>query len=229
MTTRIRIGFPVILAIVLLVFPAMAAQASEVDFSCMSYKVWSKEHLSDRYRDFDIVLQNDCPGAVYWSMCIERVDPWTGKIVEEHIPTGYIEAEKKSRVNLHLNRNPDDSKFRNRFQAFYVNLGYEIDTAANVSCNASQCETKKHDLRAQVRANEATWERAEKSLAARVEKECPDTGWDTATREECAAKVAEPGRADMEMYHLLDQELRNKMAAIDPERCQVWSGDLTDD
>jgi hypothetical protein len=229
MKKRKKIGFSAFLAIVLFIFPDMARPADTVDFSCMSYKVWRKDHLSDRYKDYDIVLQNDCPGSVYWAMCIERVDPWSGKIFEEHIPTGYIEADKKSRVNLHLNRNPNKSKFRNRYREFYVNLGYAIDSAASVVCNASRCETKRRDLRAQVRANEAGWKRAKKSLAAQVKRDCPNTGWDPATHEECAAKVGKSSQAEMKTYPLLDQDFRKRMAAIDPEHCQVWSGDLTDD
>jgi hypothetical protein len=229
MKKRITAGFPAFLATVLFIFPTMASPASDVDFSCVSYKVWRKDHLSDRYKDYDITLQNDCPGSVYWAMCIERVDPWSGKIVEEHIPTGYLEADKQSRVNLHLNRNPNESKFRNRFQEFYVNLGYSIDGAASVTCNASRCEAEKRSLREQVRANEAAWKRAEKSLAKLVERDCPDTGWDPATREECAAKVGKSSQVEMKTYPILDQDLRKKMAAIDPENCQVWSGDLTDD
>lgn len=50
--------------LVCLPLTALAAD-SGVDFSCMSYQVWSKSHVSNQYRSYDIVIQNDCPGAVY--------------------------------------------------------------------------------------------------------------------------------------------------------------------
>jgi hypothetical protein len=225
----IRVGFPAILTIILFSIPVPAALAGDVDFSCMSYKVWGKSHVSDRFREYDIVLQNRCPGDLYWSMCIERMDPWTNEVLETHTPTGYVEEDKKARVNLQLKRNKRQSQFRNRFQEFYVNFAYEIETPAKAACFARQCETKKRDLRAKLRANEAAWERADKSLAARVASECPDTGWDTESSEECEATLREAGRAEMEQFSRTDQELREKMNAIDPEHCQVWSGELTGD
>jgi len=228
MKKLIKTGFPAILIFVLLFVPLTAAQAKDVDFSCMNYKVWGKGHVSADYKDYDIVIYNRCPGAVLWSMCIERTDPWTGEIVETHEPTGYVEVDKKARVNLQFPRSPRKSQFRNRFQEFYVNIGYALEMPVSSECFARQCETKKRDLRAQVRANEAAWERAEKSLAARIKSECPESGWD-ASHEECAAKLQEVSQAEMDQFPVHDLELREQMAAIDPENCQVWSGDLAGD
>jgi hypothetical protein len=227
MKKLIKTGFPAILIFVLFFIPVTAAQAEEVDFSCMNYKVWGKGHVSANFKDYDIVIYNRCPGAVYWSMCIERIDAGTNKIVETHEPTGYIDIDKKARVNLQLPKNPLKSQFRNRFQEFYVNVGYALEMPVSADCRGSQCETQKRDLRAQVKANEAAWERAEKSLAARIKSECPESGWD-ASHEECEAKLREVSQAEMEQFPLKDQELREELAAIDPERCKVWSGDLAD-
>jgi hypothetical protein len=227
MKKLIKTGFPAILIFFLFFIPVTAAQAEEVDFSCMNYKVWGKGHVSANFKDYDIVIYNRCPGAVYWSMCIERIDAGTNKIVETHEPTGYIDIDKKARVNLQLPKNPLKSQFRNRFQEFYVNVGYALEMPVSADCLGSQCETQKRDLRAQVKTNEAAWERAEKSLAARIKSECPESGWD-ASHEECEAKLREVSQAEMEQFPLKDQELREELAAIDPERCKVWSGDLAD-
>ena len=225
MKILIKTGFPAILIFVLFFIYTTAAQAEEVDFSCMSYKVWGKGHVSANFKDYDIVVYNRCPGAVYWSMCMERVDPWTNKIVEPHEPTGYIDVDKKARVNLQLHKSTNKSQFRNRFQEFYVSLGYALEMPVSSECFARECETQKRDLRAQVRANETAWERAEKSLAARIKSECPESGWDK-SHEECEATLREANQAEMDQFPLKDQELREQMAAIDPEHCQVWSGEL---
>jgi hypothetical protein len=226
---RIKNRFPAILTIVIYFALTTAAPAAEVDFSCMSYKVWSNEHTSSQFMDSDVVLHNRCPGAVYWAMCIERMDPFTNKIVETHTPTGYLEAQKKARVNLHLRRGADEWRFRNRFEEFYVNFGYAIEMPVSADCFASQCEAKKRDLRAQVRTNEAAWERAAKSLNVQISNECPNSGWDTTPAEECEAAVREASQTEMELFPMRDQELRTQMAVIDREHCQVHSGELTGD
>ena len=227
MKNRTSINFPAFLIAVLFNCPAATAQAAEIDFSCMSYKVWGKGYVSDQFMDYDIVLQNNCPGAVYWSMCIERLDPWTNKILENHTPTGYVEAKKKARVNLHLKKGGKDSRFRNRFQEFYVNLSYAIDEPASPACVASQCEVKKREVRAQILTNEAAWERAEKSMAARLKTECPDSSWETLASNECENQVRQASEKEMEVFPSKDQKLRVEMATIDREHCLVWAGELT--
>ena len=113
-----------------------AVHAAETDFSCMSHKVWSKSHLSDQFREYDVVLQNNCPGPVYWSMCIERIDPYSTRILEAHTPNGYIEAEQKIRVNLQIKKATEAMDFRQRFQEFYVATDYAINPPARARCIA---------------------------------------------------------------------------------------------
>lgn len=226
MNKRIETRLLAILTLFLFIIPVTAAQAEDVDFSCMTYKVWGKGFVSDVYKEYDVVLENRCPGAVYWSMCIERMDPWTNKIIETHTPGGYVEAEKKARVNLQLMGGGGEPRFHDRLQEFYVNIGYGIEAPASIDCHASECEAKKHELRAEVRANDVAWERVEKSLADRIDGECIVSGWETTSGEECRTKLREASQADLDQFVLKDQELREKMAAIDPERCQVWAGDL---
>lgn len=209
--------------------PMSAVSAAEIDFSCMSYKVWPKSHLSNQFREYDIVLKNDCPGAVYWSMCIERLDPDTNRVWETLTPAGYVEPEKKSRVNLQTQKDETPATFRQRYEEFYVSIGFAVDSAATAECVARQCESQKSDLRAAVRGNEKAWEKTEKALATRIADECPDSGWDTAGREECLTQLRESSKEQIQAFSLRDTQLREEMAAIDPDRCTVWSGDLVTD
>lgn len=205
---------------------ASLAQADDVDFSCMSYKVWSKSHVSNQYRSYDIVVQNDCPGAVYWAMCIERLDLNTHKVIETHNPTGYVDEGKKARVNLNLKQDMTQSRFRNRFQEFYVDIGYSIDGLPVARCYAKQCEAEKSALRSEISANEKAWKEAEKSFHAKISAECPDTGWDQETHDECVSNLMSDSDSRLEVFAATDQELREQMAAIDPDTCQVYSGEL---
>jgi hypothetical protein len=226
MLILIKTGLTAALVVLLSFVPSRAIQAAEIDFSCMSYKVWPKSHLSRRYRTYDIVLQNRCPGPVYWAMCIERVNEQHHSVWEKLAPTGYLVADKKARVNLQTKQNEGKSTFRQRYEEFYVNIAYSVDSAVTADCFAAKCEAQKSELRAAVDANEAAWEKAEKAVLAKIAAECPDSGWDTATRQECAVEMRESGALETEQYALKDAELRESMATIDPDRCTAWSGDL---
>ena len=146
----------------ILCFPALIStgQAAEVDFSCMQESVRGKPLVTDRYKEYDVNIQNTCPGSAYWSMCIERLNPWNHKVLETHTPSGLIEEGKKARVNLHMKKGPDLRQFRNRFQAFYVDIAYGIKAPAKASCRAAMCEGKKSSLRAETIANEKAWKNA---------------------------------------------------------------------
>jgi hypothetical protein len=90
-----KFAFLTILFAVSVLVPVTLLQAEEVDFSCMNYLVKGKTQVSEHYKEFDIVLENRCPGTVYWSMCIERMDPWTNEIQVGLNPSGKIEMNKK--------------------------------------------------------------------------------------------------------------------------------------
>ena len=92
--------------ITLLVSLPVTASASEVDFSCVKEQVRSIIQVTDAQQEFDVVMRNECPGALYWSTCIERMDPWTHPVIETHTPSGYVEAEKRARVNLQMKATP---------------------------------------------------------------------------------------------------------------------------
>lgn len=223
------IRLPALVASAFFLLPAFSAYAEDVDFSCMSYRVWGKGHMSDQYKSYDIVVQNQCPGDVYWAMCIERMDPDTHKVVETHKPTGYVQEGKKARVNLNMRKHPDPDRFRNRFQEFYVDIGYAIDGAATPACMAAQCESRKTDVRKKISTNEKAWEKADRALAAQIKEACPDTGWDTVASKECEENLRAASQEAMEQFAALDLELREQIAAIDPDTCQVHSGDLTEE
>ncbi len=209
-------------------FSAHSALAAEVDFSCMKERVRGIIQVSDRYKEYDIIMRNQCPGAVYWSMCIERLDPWTHKTLETHNPTGMIEAEKKARVNIQMKKTPNAANNLARFQEFYVNFDYAINQPAKASCIASQCEAKKRTLRAQLSANGSAWQQAEQALADRIGQACPDTGWESA-KEDCEKEILEANQEKMDAFAQKDEALKQQMADIDPELCEVHGGKLAPD
>ena len=156
-------GYITFLTASLFAFPVIA-MAAEVDFSCMNEEVRDIIQVTDQHQEFDVVVRNTCPGDVYWAMCIERMDPWTHKVIETHNPTGYVKEGKRGRVNLHMKNTPRGSLATGRIQEFYVNIAYGVKGREMPSCNASACEAKKTDLRAKVSANDSAWAKADKAL-----------------------------------------------------------------
>ena len=210
--------------------PSAAQAADDVDLSCMSLDVKGKRQVSESYKEYDVVLVNSCPGPVYWSMCIERLDPYTTRILEAHTPTGYIEAEQKIRVNLQIKKAAEDMDFRRRFQEFYVAPDYAINPPARARCIARECESSRRDIRRQLGANLEAWEAAVRSLNAQLAGECPESGWGkTAEVEQCEAAVR--GRAQPRLDELArkDAELREQLQLAGPPGCELYAGELVPD
>ncbi|MGK2925288.1 MAG: hypothetical protein ACSLE2_06680 [Lysobacterales bacterium] len=202
-------------------------RAAETDFSCVSHEVRSKIQVAERYKEYDVILQNACPGPVYWSMCIERMDPLSHEVLEVHTPSGYLEADNRARVNLQMKKGPERMTFRHRYQEFYVNIGYAINAAASAACAAKGCEAERRDLRTRLDANVTAWEKAEKELAAQLARECPQSGWDkTQEVDTCEAGIREGVSAELEQYAATDAELRAQLQEEGLERCRVHGGDL---
>ncbi len=210
------------LAAVGISIPLTDLQAEEVDFSCMSYLVREKVQVTKKYKEVDIVLRNRCPGAVYWSMCIEQLNPLTEKIKEELTPSGFIEEEKKSRVNLQLKKLTDDSRSGEVYEEFYLNVAYGIQSPRKAACVANACEVKKSKLKTQFRTNDAAWQSAIKALSLRLSKECPQTGWRKTAQETCEAEIRSSSQADFEHFAQKEMELKDKLMGVDPEQCRVY-------
>lgn len=202
------------------------AESTEIDFSCMREMVRTIIQVTDRHQEFDIVIRNQCPGAVYWSMCIERMDPWTHKVIENHFPAGYVEAEKKSRVNLQMKATPNATGDQKRSQAFYVNLSYSIEEPSNASCVASQCEAKKTGLRSEVKKNRKAWRKAWQTVQANADAVCPDDGWNSVNLESCRQDVEDAAAEELMVYSETDKSLEQQLAEIDPETCTVYGGNM---
>jgi len=220
-----KIAYLTILFAVSISSPVTLLQAEEIDFSCMSYKVKLKAQLHGNYKEFDIALENLCPGPVYWSMCIERLDPWTHEILVALTPSGVLKEDKKSKVNLQMKKRLDNTGTRHAYQEFYLNIGYAIAPPASARCIANGCESKKRSLRTNYRTNDTAWQKEKTALAARISNECPQSGWDSGSHDDCAAKFRESKQASMAQFAQKEQELKNKMSAIDPEQCQVHTSD----
>ena len=85
----------------------IAADAENDTFACMKEQVRPIIQVTDQHQEFDLVIRNECPGDVYWSVCIDRMDPWTHRVIESLTPGGYVKAGAKTRVNLQFNAEPD--------------------------------------------------------------------------------------------------------------------------
>lgn len=205
--------------------------AQQADLSCMNYRVLDKIQVAERYREFDVIVENSCPGAVYWTMCIERLDSRNQKILESHTPGGYVEKDKKSRVNLQMKKSGEATDFRQRFQEFYVNVAFGIERPTNAKCVATSCEAQKREAREAFRANLGAWERAEKALVSKSAAECPESGWGvTEEVETCRAAIREPAQPDLDAFEQKDAELRQRIVAGDePGYCRLYGGDLIPD
>jgi hypothetical protein len=217
-------------AVVLLSIFLGVAEAAPVDFSCMGYTVRGKTPLTDRYKEYDVILTNRCPGPVYWTMCIERMDPLTHRILESHTPSGLIEEEGKSRVNLQMKKGPEQMGSQMRYQEFYLNIGYAIKPPASASCVARKCESQQQDLRGQIDSNLVTWQKAEAELSNRLAAECPESGWGkTEAVETCEAAVRQALGPELERLAQTDAELREQLRSTDDGPCQLFGGDLVED
>ena len=213
-----------ILFAVSVLVPVTFLQAEEVDFSCMNYLVKGKTQVSENYKEFDVVLENRCPGTVYWTMCIERMDPWTNEIQVGLNPSGKLEMNKKSRVNLQMKKRWDKSDDRHAYQEFYLSIGYALKPPAAAQCVASGCESKKRSLRTIFRKNDKDWHKAKTALAARIATECPQSSWDGSTQEACEAEIREANQAQMDEFAQKEKDLKDKMWGVDRDLCQVHGG-----
>jgi len=207
--------------------PSVAAAAQEVDLSCMSHRILGKTQVSERYKEYDVILVNGCPGPVYWAMCIERLDPMTSRILETHTPTGYIEADQKIRVNLQMKRGPESMDFRQRFQEFYLATDYSIEPQARAQCTAGECEAARRDVRRRINANLQAWEAAETGLREQLATQCPESGWGkTEQVEECATKVRAGAQPRLDELAQNDAALREELGRTGPPGCELHAGDL---
>jgi hypothetical protein len=210
--------------IALLLSLPVQATAEEVDFSCMEEAVRPIIQVTDAHQEFDVVMRNRCPGAVYWSVCIERMDPWSHEVIETHTPSGYVEPGKRARVNLQMKNVPRESLADGRIQAFYVNHAYGIEGVGSAACVARGCEAQKRELRAQTAANDKAWLQAEKRLAQRLEEECPSSGWGNADVDACRQRLRESTAEEIGVFANTDAALRAKLDALDPENCTMHGG-----
>ncbi len=209
------------LSVIFILSPLLPVQAEEVDLSCMKHRVRAKIQVSNRYREFDVLIENTCPGPVYWSMCIERMDPQTRKIRETLTPSGQIQQEKKTRVNLRMTQVSDESDPRIVFEEFYLGVGFALNPELIAQCVALDCEAKKQDLRTVFTANDNALQKINTALANRISTECPQSGWSGNDQAECEAEIRQAVQAELDELTNMQNELETQLAAVDPEVCQV--------
>ena len=203
----------------------LLAEVGAIDYSCMRVQVRPIIQVTDRYKEYDIVVRNRCPGDVYWSMCIERMNPWSHKVVEPHYPSGMVEAEKKARVNLQMKNTPNKAGDQARFQEFYVDVAFGLQPPVKAVCKARSCEAKKTDVRSRVSANDKAWQKALKAAEQSIEGACPDNGWNTKETQKCREDQRLAISEKMAPFEEQDTALRAAMAALAPANCPLHGGD----
>jgi len=213
------------MAVIFILNPLLPVQAEEVDLSCMEHRVRAKIAVSNRFREFDVIVENHCPGPAYWSMCIERMDPQTSKILETFTPSGQVQKDKKTRVNLRMMRVSEESDPVMEFEEFYLDIGYARQATLNAQCVANGCEAQKVDLRKAYRANRKARQKLETDLADRISTECPQSGWSGNDQAECEAEIREAAQAGLIGLVQEQTELETQLAAVDPENCHVYKGE----
>jgi hypothetical protein len=205
---------------------SVAADTGDDTFACMKEQVRPIIQVTDQHQEFDLVIRNECPGDVYWAMCIDRLDPWTHRVIESLAPAGYVKAGARTRVNLQMKAVPDADGDVVRAQEFYYAAAYAINSPTRATCVANRCEPQKQALRADLRENETAWRRYRRSVEARQAAECPEHGWNTDDVSDCRNAIAESAAPELAEFQKVDESLRARMGAIDPETCTVYGGNV---
>jgi len=200
-----------------------SAIAAEPDFTCMKQSVLAKAMVTQRHQEFDVILENDCPGSVNWSMCIERMDPFNNRVTETLTPSGEIAKDDKFRINLQMKRQEDRQAGLTGYDEFYVNVDYSIDTIPSPNCVARECENEKRAVREKIRSNERARQKAEDSMKRKMASECPKSGWADSQQEKCMTRVQKEAKAELDGYAETDRALQTELAEINPEKCDIHS------
>ena len=198
-----------------------SANAEETDFTCIEENVLAKTMVSERYREFDVTLKNDCPGPVNWTMCIEKMDPFTHRVTETLTPSGQIARDKKFRINMQMQKLEDQQNKLSGYEEFYVNVVYDIHEGLAPSCVARRCETEKRPVREQIRANLRQWQKAKDATSQKLSTECPKSGWSDSQREKCMSQIQKEAQPTIAEYEKKDRELKRQLAGIEPETCTI--------
>ena len=208
-------------ALLSLVFIA-PVQAQEVDFSCMKQRVRLKIQVSERYQEYDVIIENRCPGAVNWSLCLERMDPWTYDIREVLTPSGQIQPDKKTRVNLQMMSRNNEATSQGSFEGFYVNVAYGINSLEPAQCPASECEKARKGIRAERMANDSAWTKARQAVDAQVTAECSSTGWAThQQKKECEDNIRQASQTQLDQFAHTEANVLQKLASVNSNNCEL--------
>ena len=202
-------------------FTMQAAVAEDIDYSCIEETVKPKTRVTQNYQEFDLVLNNDCPGPVYWTMCIERMSPFNHRVLETLTPSGQLAKDKKTRVNLQMHQMEDKANKLAGYEEFYFTVTYGLDQGARPNCAALSCENAKKSVRSEIRSNLRSLQSAQDAADRKAAADCPKTGWSSGQQENCMAKVQKEAKEGLQVYQDRATELNEKLATIEPERCTV--------
>ena len=62
-------------------------------------------------------------------------------------------------------------------------------------------------------------------MQQKAETECPDNGWNRSDTETCRQAIYDAAAEKMAGYEAKNADLKEKLAAIDPDTCTVYGGD----
>jgi len=211
------------LLIFCILLPLSPVSAEETDFSCVQQQVRAKTMVTERLQEFDVILKNDCPGSVNWTLCIERMNPFTNRVTETLTPSGQLEKDKQFRINLQMKKMEDQQNKLSGYEEFYVNATFAIDTVEPPRCVARQCESDKKSVRDKIRANERARQKAEAEMNRKMDSECPQSGWSDAQQEKCMTRIQKEAKDKLDSYAETDRALRMELAEIAPDLCEIHS------
>lgn len=201
-----------------------STQAQETDFSCMSFDIKPKQQVSERYIEYDISVRNSCPGAVHWAACVQTVDPWSHKIYTPLEPTGMVDKDKRSKINVQMKKVEVPAEDRYQYQKFYVNVAYSLEPGHGAQCMARSCEALKSEIRSEVRANDQKWQGLIRKVENETIEKCPKTNWNAESQEACISSVEESYVNELQAYQSKLKQLETQLENVDPVNCQVYGG-----
>ena len=202
---------------------AVNVNAQETDFSCIHFDMVEKHQVVVEYLEYNLVFENNCPGAVYWAFCLETLDPWSNKLYTQLEPTGLLDEGKKAKVNIQMKQvfAPDG---RDAYQKFYAARALGLEPGVKAQCKAKDCEAQKRALRTEVANNDRGWQALLNKMKADATATCPKTNWNAESQESCIAEVEARYEKDIQSFSLKHGELEAALADIDPVNCEVFGG-----
>jgi len=189
------------------IFPLVFLWSSihaQSDFSCVQQELIQKQQVNQSYLEFDIRISNQCKRPVSWSICVEKINPWTRQIVGTIDPSGTVNPGDSPRINLLMNRQRNPVGPEMEYEKFYFNMAYADSPGTTAACVATECEREKGPLMIQLNEVNADLQKALQQRDQQVEKSCRGGDVSDSSCEQKVTQIDKPYR----------DSLRSKVAEI---------------